>query len=306
MTRNRIIGIFVLAALAVCAIGASAAWAEAPEFGRCIKKGKAEGSGYSNAGCTSAVSSGARFEWASGPGPNAHFTAKARFVPSTKTKRCTVWHEEVELGNIKHAEELLKKWGYTAEECETTLKENEAREPVLLEETTGLKVECSGLSASGEYSSANTVANVNTTFTGCEVPKTSLACQSGETPGEIKTSTLDGELGFDKQEVPSTSSVPALDLKAASGTVVAEFSCPPFATSVVSGSVIHDVTANKMLLEENEKFNQKNGVQQPTKFEGQPADVLESSLGGSEPIQSGEQLLSVLTNEEKIEVNTTI
>jgi hypothetical protein len=310
MRRDRLAGLCVLVALAVCAIGAASASAAAPEFGRCIKKAKAEGSGYSNAGCTTAVGSGAKFEWSSGPGPKAHFTVKARFVASTKTKRCFVWNEEVELGNTKHAEELLKKWGYTEEECLKTIKENsgegEGKEPVVLQPISGERVECSGLSASGEYTSAKTVGAVSSTFTGCEVADTSITCQSGATAGEITTSTLDGELGFEKQESPPTSSVPAIDLFPASGTVVAEFNCGGFASVVVTGSVIHDVTGNKMLLEENEKFNQRGGVQEPTKLEGLPADVLESSTNGGEPVQSGEGLLSTIANEEKIEVSTIL
>jgi hypothetical protein len=40
-----------------------------PEYGRCMKKAKVEGAGYSNAGCTTAIGSKAKYEWLPGPGP---------------------------------------------------------------------------------------------------------------------------------------------------------------------------------------------------------------------------------------------
>ncbi|MDQ6810325.1 MAG: hypothetical protein M3Z95_00310 [Actinomycetota bacterium] len=55
----------VLAVVALAALTASAASAEAPEFGRCIKKAKAERAGFSDAGCTKAVSTRAKYEWTS-------------------------------------------------------------------------------------------------------------------------------------------------------------------------------------------------------------------------------------------------
>jgi hypothetical protein len=53
----------VLAAFAMSAVTAASASAAAPEFGRCVKKAKAEGAGFSDGGCTKAVGIGAKFEW---------------------------------------------------------------------------------------------------------------------------------------------------------------------------------------------------------------------------------------------------
>jgi hypothetical protein len=63
MKRMSIVGLCLLAALAMSAVFVSSASATAPEFGRCIKKAKAEGSGFSDAGCLKAVGTGAKFEW---------------------------------------------------------------------------------------------------------------------------------------------------------------------------------------------------------------------------------------------------
>ena len=68
--------------------------------------------------------------------------------------------------------------------------------------------------------------------------------------------------------------------------------------------MIHQVTANKMVLEETEKFVQSKGLQKPENFDGGPQDVLESSLEGAKPVQAGEGLLTKLINEEKIELST--
>jgi hypothetical protein len=76
MTRRRTIGLgsftmlVVLLAVSPCAYGAST-----PEFGRCLKKAQVAGSGYSDAGCTKAVSSGAQYEWTTTI-VKRHFTTK--------------------------------------------------------------------------------------------------------------------------------------------------------------------------------------------------------------------------------------
>jgi hypothetical protein len=315
MRRVRIIGLCVIAALAICAVAVSSASAAAPEFGRCIKKSKAEGSGYSNAGCTTSAESGAKYEWTNSLS-KAKFESKGRFVETTKLKRCLIWQEEVRAGNLAHAAALLAGWGYTEAECIETIEKGEGKEEAVLETVHGSKVECSGVSATGEYTSPKTVS-VNSTFTGCTTTEfeQEVTCQSaGASSGEVKIKPLDGELNIIKKESLPTSNTVGISLAAASGTVITEFECGPFfpgtlniyAKLVTTGSVIHQVTANKMLLEENEKFVQSKGLQKPENFDGGEKDVLESSLDGGEPVQAGESLLTRLYNEEKIEVNTVV
>jgi hypothetical protein len=68
MRSIRIIGLRVMAlAVAVCAFAAASASAAAPEYGRCIKKAKAEGKGYTSNKCTVAgEGTKAKYEWLAG------------------------------------------------------------------------------------------------------------------------------------------------------------------------------------------------------------------------------------------------
>lgn len=67
MKRIRIVGLCLLAAFAFSAVAVSTASAAAPEFGRCIKKAKAEGTGYSEAKCnTKGEGKTAKYEWVAG------------------------------------------------------------------------------------------------------------------------------------------------------------------------------------------------------------------------------------------------
>jgi len=281
--------------------------AEPPEIGRCLKKGVAEGSGYSNATCTTAATgSEAKYEWVAGPGPKAGFISEAREVPTLKDKRCKIWKKEVEAGHTETAEADLKKWHYTAAECEKTLAENESKEPVVLETVTGTKIECGGVTATGEYSGAKSVANVKATFSECVIGNTEVSCNSpGAKVGEITSSSLEGVLGVIKKESNPANSKVGVRLQASPlAANVAEFSCGTGINVVVTGSVIHEVTRNKMLLTETEKFDQAHGEQKPENFEGGFDEVLKSSLNGETPVQAGEGLLTKLVNEEKMEVNT--
>ncbi len=331
MRRLRMLSVCLIAAFFVGAVASATASAEAPEFGRCVKKAKAEGTGFEDSGCvTEASGSGAKFEWVPGPGAKNKFTSVARVIFTSTYKRCVtarederVAEEKEKLANEleakgaspeevkklreeaeklrKEAAESREKAGQTKEGCEKVIAEEESKEPVVLQETSGPRIECGELSASGEYSTTNfkRVANVKVTFKECELNGTEIHCTSpGKEVGEIVTQTLDGELGYDKKELNPTKSKVGIDLFPAEGTLVSEFECV-FGKTQVTGSVIHDVKINKMLLEENEKFSQKNGLQKPEKFEGMPADVL---FAGS--TQSGMGLLSRLINEEKIEVST--
>lgn len=69
MRRIRIAGLCLIAALAMSALAAASASATAPEIGRCIKKAKAEGKGFTSANCTVAgEGTKAKYEWLPGPG----------------------------------------------------------------------------------------------------------------------------------------------------------------------------------------------------------------------------------------------
>ena len=78
MRRMRVIGLCLVAVFAMSAMFVSSASATAPEFGRCIKKAKAEGAGFSDAGCLKAVGTAAKFEW-------TNTLAKNKFSASSAT-----------------------------------------------------------------------------------------------------------------------------------------------------------------------------------------------------------------------------
>lgn len=207
----------------------------------------------------------------------------------------------------------------TSAECEAPAKEWEEdylKEQVLLETENGYKVECEKVSATGEYSPSNEklTEHVFATFTNCvgTIGSASAKCSSaGAAEGEIVTSELTGELGVIKAEVghPEDDQV-GISLAPTSGETVAQTECGPVLGSyvkvTVTGSVIHPVNTNKMVLEETEKFSQKKGRQDPEEFQGEPQDVLTTTIGAFRPEQSGEVLLATLVNEEKIEVNSAV
>lgn len=75
MRRIRIIGLCLVAACALYAVSAASALATAPEYGRCVKKAKAEGKGYTASKCTIAGEGGkAKYEWVPGA-EKAKFTS---------------------------------------------------------------------------------------------------------------------------------------------------------------------------------------------------------------------------------------
>jgi hypothetical protein len=317
MRRLKMIGLCALAAMAIGAVAATTASAEAPEFGRCVKKATKGGTGFSDAKCAEAVGSEAKFEWQPGPGSKAKFKSVARAVPTGKEKVCLTWAGYVKAGETVKAKEWLEKHHYTEKECEETLAENEGKgevqEPAVFQTVNGERVECSGVSATGEYTGPKSVS-LNSTLTGCETEEfeQTVACHSpGAASGEIVDSTLEGVVGLIKKESRPTSSTAGIDLSAPGGTI-AEIECGPFIFGpfestgkvVVTGSVIHQVTANKMVLEETEKFVQSKGIQKPENFDEGSQDVLESSLNGAKAVQAGEGLLTELINEEKIELST--
>src|SRR5205823_4080520 len=114
-------------------------------------------------------------------------------------------------------------------------------------ETVGkAKVKCTGVTSAGEVTGQKT-ASASLTFTGCESTSLHGTCQSsGAGAGEIRSTSLAGELGFIKDNAPLVPVV-GLDLKpAAPASHVAQFECAGTPVTV-DGSVIGTLTAaNKM------------------------------------------------------------
>jgi hypothetical protein len=75
MKRMITAGLCLMAALVAGAVAATGALATAPEYGRCLKKAKAEGKGYTSSKCTVAgEGSKAKYEWIPGA-EKAKFTS---------------------------------------------------------------------------------------------------------------------------------------------------------------------------------------------------------------------------------------
>jgi Tol biopolymer transport system component len=236
-----------------------------PEFGRCIKVAKGLGK-YASASCTTVSAKTNSYEWYPAFG----------------------------------GPEPLKMLGFkTAIKSASELK---------LETTGKQKIDCRGESSDGEYGGNKSVSDVTLTLTGCRrllLKGATEDCQSsGAKEGEVVTDALDGELGVItvSSEGPAKNKI-GLDLKPASEEAVAAFEC---GTTVVSidGSVIVQLSVNKMVLTQTLKYSQSKAVQKPTKFEGATEDVLDTRLGTGVFEQTGLTLTSTLTNEEDIEINS--
>jgi hypothetical protein len=167
-------------------------------------------------------------------------------------------------------------------------------------------VVCKGETSTGEYTGLKTVGNVVFTFTGCEMGGVKCA-SAGAAEGEVLTNALEGALGIEKAstEGPVKNKI-AMDLFPVGGTgPLTEFSCGA-TTVAIRGSVISPVLANKMNLTATVKYAAVSGKQKPEKFEGLPKDVLETSFGEAAFEQSALKLVTVQTNEEKIEINSVV
>jgi hypothetical protein len=149
----------------------------------------------------------------------------------------------------------------------------------LLETVKKAQITCAADTGSGEVTGPKTGA-IKITFSGCEFVTIGVACNTpGIPPGDIVTAPLMMTLGYingPKKEV-------GIDLSTATGGPLMEFSCAGLQV-IVSGSVIGKITpVNKPVVPPSHfvlRFTQAGGKQKPSKFEGEPTDVLSTSFGG--------------------------
>jgi hypothetical protein len=338
MKRLRTLGLCLLTVLTVSAVAAATASAEAPEYGRCVRKGVSGGSGFKNSTCTNSTISKAKYEWIPGAGAKAKFTSAAKSVYSAKYHRCAeaISQEELAIQQRAQAEgepepekaELLRRAaghenaakddylragkGKNRASCEVVIDSAEEKTPVkiVIRTTPALtRVTCAQETGAGEFTGAK---SVNLTMTLTECADMGAACQSPSAQeGEIVTQALQGELGvISVTTVPHTETIRTqvgIALSGAEGTTVAEFRCGESAF-VVTGSAIREVPTGKMVEIEAKNFLQFHGYQEPENFFEQPvgSDVLETSINGEASVPSGLALKSDQIDEEALEVNTTI
>jgi hypothetical protein len=179
------------------------------------------------------------------------------------------------------------------------------------ETTAGAKIECGSASSAGEYTGLQT-QELTITFSGCRLE--GVACQSGATAGEIVSAPLQGRLGLVLTESDPMSNEAGIGMYPPADEPFAQFECGATAVTI-SGAVIHQVKVNKMLAGEPQKLKlYRAGEQKPESFDtpwedpliAEPVAVLETSIEGGAASQTGLLWLSTLSNEEKLEVNTTV
>jgi hypothetical protein len=160
-------------------------------------------------------------------------------------------------------------------------------------------VTCQGETGLGEYTGNTTVGGVVLTLTGCEYLGEKCST-SGAGVGEVTTRPLEGILGITKLGETSVKNKIGLDLFPVGKTGdVMEFSCGATAVSV-RGSVI-GVAAKAMTTLTYAASSRDKQI--PESFVGEPTDILEASFNEAPFEQTGLKLKTVVTNEEKVEVN---
>jgi hypothetical protein len=162
------------------------------------------------------------------------------------------------------------------------------------------EVQCTKSADTGKFNSPKTADDVKVTFTGCST--LGHKCESaGAASGEIKTETLEGEVGYLNKATPLV----GVDLKPQSGIYLAQFTCNPEELNLrVRGSVIGEVLPpyNHFTKEATLKFHSHDGTQEWESFEGGLKDTLVAeSCFGCEPsgeAPSGESQVVVNKGEE--------
>jgi hypothetical protein len=175
--------------------------------------------------------------------------------------------------------------------------------PVVLEGVNRTKLTCTGESGIGQVTGRKTIGEVVLTLSGCESGGQPCTT-SGLGSGEIRTASLEGQLGVDSATEVSGNEVLHLGIDlfpvGRSGPVLA-YACGG-EEQVLSGSVIAPVVSNRMAISSALKFTQAAGLQKPEAFEGGARDVLTSAFGE----QHGLSLSTTLIAAEAIEINAAI
>jgi hypothetical protein len=187
----RMLGLCLVAVLALCAYAVSSASAANPEWGKCVAKA---GGKYEDSNCTTKAKGKTgkhEYEWlkASQVGAEREAKGKSKNVPFSGK---SAGGGGVLTANIRECVNEEKEEGYrvTRQGC----AEKPGDEEYITGE--GIKVECASETATGEAEGKDKIANVHVKFTGC-VLLGSLTCTGeGKAPGEIETSALKGSLGY--------------------------------------------------------------------------------------------------------------
>ncbi len=165
----------------------------------------------------------------------------------------------------------------------------------------GQKITCTTVSNTGEYLNAFE-DETTVTFKGCESVALKAPCQNTATKGEIVTNRLNSVLGIIKEEALGKSSIGVSLSAFPPATTLATFECAGVEIKVTGSVIAAQTVANKMEAKFTQTYKQKAGIQEPTKFENEPEDVLTTEI----PLlrakeQSGQEVKVTITNQSKVE-----
>jgi hypothetical protein len=155
------------------------------------------------------------------------------------------------------------------------------------------EITCTSFKDEGKITSPKNINKIISTFSGCST--LGKKCKSaGQKAGTIKTMPLKGEIGY----ISAANHEVGVDLTA-EGADLADFECEGI-TVKVNGSVIgHYTPVNKFSKTSVNTFAVNGeGFQDVKNLEGQPTDVLESTINGSGPFESGQQASATNVGEE--------
>jgi hypothetical protein len=169
-----------------------------------------------------------------------------------------------------------------------------------LETVGGVKLTCTSGTDSGKVTGPKTL-EVSINLTGCSIKK--IACKSPNgVAGEVQTAVLTGVLGY----ISKPKKQVGVDLLSPAGAPLTSFFCGAAMRVGVVGSVIGRITPINKLVTPPAKFAlhfvQAKGKQNPNKLEGEPVDVLESSINGGPVEESGLSSTDMLSFAAPLEV----
>lgn len=276
MTRLRLIGMCLVAIVAVGAAVASAASAfteQPPEVGRCLKL---TGGRFKDANCKTAakVTSEKKYEWY--PAFGANGKGEEKLVEPSKRFYSAVSKES------------------TAIQLETVHSEI---------------VRCKKQTSEGEYTGPKTNRAFNIIFTGCESGGNNCISTNPKatSKGEIVVKELDGEIGIEKVGLTPATDKIANVFRPMSGEILTEFECVGLKL-VVKGEVMVPIKANTMVTTQTVKFTATKGKQKPEKFASDPTGTKRVLFAKNSKLeeffQAGQTLTTIQTNLEKAEASS--
>lgn len=165
------------------------------------------------------------------------------------------------------------------------------------------EVTCTSFADEGFNTGEKTSGKIFSKFSGCKTLE--KPCKSaGQAAGVIKTKALKAKLGYIKKAAPVEVGA---SVSAETGTVLAEFVCGNEEIKIkVEGAVIGKTTVNvnKFSKASTSTFAvNTEGFQVVKHFEGGPEEVLESTINGSGPFESGQQAVAKNTGVVATKIN---